>query len=153
MVERKTSHIICYAAMLFFFFLDLVSFSLYEKPLLYSLLGFYVLYAIPRMHYTAIGLNTLLLLVLNFFYQGRLLSALIFIMPTLFLSLQAQNYLDDHPIIRYALLVVIMVFNSVFVNGYLCEVAFDPLYTFIQIAGTLGVMISFSLIYNFRQTR
>lgn len=153
MIERKRSYILLYAAMLTFFFLDLVSFSLYEKPIVYSLLGFYILYTIPRMQYSGLICNTLLLLLLNFFYQGRLLSALAYIIPTLFLSLQAQNYLDDHPAVRYALLVMIMIFNAVLINGYLYDTPIDPLYTFIQITATLVVMLSFSLIYKYRQTR
>lgn len=137
-----------YLSLLFFFLLDVTTFAFFEKPMIFSQLGFFVLYTLPYFSLLPLILNMVLILLINFFYQGRLLLAFIYLLPIIFFSIKSQRHLDNHPLIHYALAGLSLVFFCMTQTFYFHNNLQCSSYTFLPIPVTLFVMLIFSLIYK-----
>lgn len=148
MTQAKKRIAIYYLALLFFFLLDVTTFAFFEKPMVYSQLGFFVLYTLPYFSLFPLILNIVLILLINFFYQGRLLLAFIYLLPIIFFSIKSQRHLDNHLLIHYALACLSLAFFCIIQAFYFHNNLQCFSYTFLPIPVTLVVMLIFSLIYK-----
>ncbi len=135
-----------YLTLLLCFFLDVLSFAYFERPIMYSQLGFFVLNSFTHGSYIHSALAFLLMLITNFFYQGRVLLALAYVLPTTVVLIKRHRYLDSHPIVQYVLtffsLTLFCLTQSIVVHGTVQLTS----YTFIPIPVTLLIMLIISLI-------
>lgn len=144
--EKNKNRVSYYLALLLCFFLDLLSFAYFEKPIMYSQLGFFVLNSFAHGSYIHSALAFLLMLITNFFYQGRVLLGLAYVLPTTVVLIKTHRYLDSHPFVQYVLtflsLTLFCLIQSLVVHGAVQLTS----YTFIPIPVTLLVMLIISLI-------
>lgn len=145
-IQKKNLSWLPYIAMIVFFLTDWATYSFFEKPKIFTTLGFLVLHTLPCMSGLLFTANIILIILLNFFYQGRFLLALVYLVPTIFLSLKARCYLDDHPSIRYVLTAFSITFFCFLTKGYISNPDEHLSYTFIPVPVTLIIMLIFSLI-------
>ncbi len=93
--KKPLSYLIFYGLATLLFFIDLGGFSLFEKPLIYTLLCFYILQLCRPMSWPRI-LYCLLLLSLNpLIHYGRFGLGLVYLIPATFIGIKMRHTLYD----------------------------------------------------------
>lgn len=129
-----------------FFFLDLMSFTYFEKPVVYTQLGFFILYSSDRISSFSTVLSIILMLITNFFYQGRVIFAVAYLLPVTIVLIKAHRYLDSHPVVQYVLTLLGLLLFCMVQSLVVHATTMVTSYTFLPIPVTLIIMLIFSFL-------
>lgn len=138
----KTYKISFFIALAFFlFFLDIVTFTLIEQPLVYSLMCLYVIQILKPFSWVQMSVLVLLLACESLIFYGH------FAVPLLYLLLIAgigsfmrkTCYMDT--IHRYWLLILCMIGQALLIEWVILGLPISITYTFSKIFATLSILI------------
>lgn len=103
-VKKQCSPFLFYAIIFALFFVDLAIFSIFEKPIIYSLLCFYLLQLAKPIPIMRIILTCALFSLNSLIHYDRFGLALIYIIPATLLGIKMRHTLYDSYIQYYFLL-------------------------------------------------
>ena len=140
------SPFVYYVSFFFLFLTDLCCFAWWEKPLLYSLLCFYIVQllnkSIPLIHFIV---PAFLVSLSSFIYYGRFDLCLLYIIPLLGAIFLVRHSLYPAPWYPYLLIAGSLMLQSVIIEYGILHLKFNILYTIMRVFVNMIMIFVFSL--------
>lgn len=138
--KKALSPLLFYTLCIGFFLLDLGAFTLFEKPLLFSLLCFYILQLArpiswPRI-FTACGLASLEFLL----FYGRFGLNLVYLVPATFLGIKMSHTLYESRWQYYLLLAASILSQKLLLEPFILGISSSITYTLSTLFANLIVL-------------
>lgn len=144
--KRPLSPVIFYGISCLLFLIDLGAFSIFEKPLIYSLLCFYILQLSRAMGPVRIIFSCLLLSLSPLIHYGRFGISLVYLIPATLLGIKMKLTLYDAIWQYYLLLIACIVAQIGLVEWWILGLPISLSYTISTILVNLIVVWIMSLI-------
>ena len=143
--KKPLLHLIFYSIASLLFFIDLGSFSLFEKPFMYALLCFYVLQLARPMSWPRITYCLLLLSLCPLIHYGRFGIGLIYLIPATFLGIKMRHTFYDTVWQYYLLLAACLLAQICLVEYFILGLPISVSYTISTIIANIVVIWIMSL--------
>jgi len=143
--KKPLSPLIFYSIASVLFFIDLGSFSIFEKPLIYSLLCFYILQLARPMSLPRIIYSCLLLSLSPLILYGRFGLGLIYLIPATVIGIKMRHALYDSAWPYYVLLASCLLAQICLVEYSILSLPISASYTISTITANILVIWIMSL--------
>jgi hypothetical protein len=127
--KKPLSPLLFYTISCMLFIVDLGSFSIFERPLIYSLLCFYIFQLSQPLSFTRIAFSSLLLSLSPLIYYGRFGISLVYLIPATLLGIKMRHTLYDSLWHYYLLLALCIVAQIVVVERLILGLPISLSYT------------------------
>jgi len=151
--KKPCSAIIFYIAIFLFFFLDLAAFSFFEKPLLYSLLCFYLLQLSRPIPISRIIISCLLFCLSSLILYDRFGLSLIYVIPATLLGIKMRHILYNSSWQYYLLLALCLLVQIGLVEHLILHWSVSIPYTISTLFVNLMVIGTMSLVLKIADRR
>ena len=138
--ERSLKGINYYIIIVLLFIIDLAVFSYLEKPLIYSLLSFYIFQLAYPLGIVKIIVSCMLLSLESFIYYGRFGLDLLFILPATFIGIRLAHILYNSVWQFYLLLIVCLLAKITLIEWLILGQNVNPSYTISLVFANIGVV-------------
>lgn len=128
------------------FFVDIFFFSFIEKQLLYTVLCFFCVQLYKESSTNRLSFLALLISLESLLYFGKFGVQLLYLMPIILISFQAQKMLYVRSIQPYFILIGCITLQCLFLEPFMLQTGSSPLYTFSKIFANIIVLWFISLI-------
>jgi hypothetical protein len=143
--KRPLSSVIFYGISCLLFLVDLGAFSIFEKPLVYSLLCFYILQLSRPLGLARIIFSCFLLSLSSLIHYGRFGINLVYVIPATLLGIKIRHTLYDAVWQYYLLLVACLIAQKVLVEWWILGLPISISYTISTVLVNLLVIWIMSL--------
>jgi hypothetical protein len=143
--KRPLSTVIFYGISCLLFLVDLGAFSIFEKPLIYSLLCFYILQLSRPMGLARIIFSYLLLSLSSLIHYGRFGLSLVYLIPATLLGIKIRHTLYDSVWQYYLLLILCVIGQICLVEWWILGLPISVSYTISTVLANLLVIWIMSL--------
>lgn len=145
--KKALSPLFFYPLCIAFFFLDLGAFILFEKPLLVSLLCFYILQLARPISWPRIIFGCTLASLEFLLFYGRFGLNLIYLIPATFLGIKMSHTLYESRWQYYLLLVACILTQKLLLEPLILGVSSTITYTLSTLFANLGVIGVMNLLF------
>lgn len=135
-----------YPLALILFLLDVCCFSFMEKQLVYMLLCFFCIQLYAEKSTTRLSFLAILISLESLLYFGKFGVQLVYLIPLIYISREAQKSLYATALQPYILLISCIALQSFILEPYMLQIGPSPLYTLSKIIANIIVLWLISLI-------
>ncbi len=127
--KQPLSPLIFYVAVVLLFFVDLASFSVFERPIIYSLLCFYLLQLARPISFCRITVVCILFSLDSLLHYDRFGLSLIYLIPATILGIKMRKVLYDSYWQYYALMAACLLVQIIVVEHLILHLSISIPYT------------------------
>lgn len=152
-IKQPLSPLIFYAIVIILFFIDLGSFSIFERPIIYSLLCFYLLQLARPIGWTRVTFVCLLFSLSSLLHYDRFGLTLIYLIPATLLGIKMRTVLYDSYWQYYLLLSACLLAQIIVVEHLILHLSISIVYTIYTLFVNLVIIGVFSYILAYFKPR
>lgn len=148
-IKQPLSPLIFYIITIILFFVDLGSFSLFERPLMYSLLCFYLLQLARPTGWCRITVISILFSLSSLLYYDRFGLTLVYLIPATLLGIKMRKILYDSYWQYYLLLAACLLAQIIIVEHLILHLSISIPYTISTLFVNLIIIGFFSYLLSY----
>lgn len=139
--EKKQTALFFYTFLCACFLVDMICFAFLERPLIYAVLCFYIITCIRSFKSVRIVTGLFLIALESFIYSGRFGITFLTLIPITLIALHVRHFLYESRWISYALLLIALLLQIVFIEYFLLHLRISIPYTISQIIANMIIMV------------
>jgi hypothetical protein len=140
-----TSPLFFYGMIVLLFCIDIAAYIILEKPLLYSLLSFYIMYCAFPFSWPRVVSTSFLLSLLSLLQYGRFGLCLLYLVPATFFRIKMHQTMHEGPLLNYLILLGCLTTQIGLIEHLILGLPMNISYTVTTIIANIVVMTILSL--------